>query len=213
MDSKIELMSKDALIKLWEKEWGEPLPTARPPNAKMDIYYPLTEFFVAIHDDDFESEHKGKPISYAGIGYKGGFITLGGDYTHKKYRKMGLATKINDKRLALSGPKIVGIVSKDPSYPIGKRVEAFSSRGFVINPTEEELTELLGDYDESVIAPFREFYNKHKAGEWAVKKSWTCALKKNGPLSNIARLKAKMLRQKYLDRILARKKKKKEEEE
>jgi hypothetical protein len=42
---------------------------------------------------------------------------------------------------------------------------------------------------------------------------WFNLLRKNGPLSIIARLKQKMLRQKYLDGILARKKKKKEEGE
>ena len=66
---EIKTMTRQEIVSLWEKVWGVELPSGRPTPAKMDTYYPITDFNVAFDDD--------KPVAYRGYGEKGEYKFIG----------------------------------------------------------------------------------------------------------------------------------------
>jgi hypothetical protein len=156
---EIKTINRSQLEQLWKDSWGEPLPSGRPTPAKMDTYYPITKFKVALDKD--------KPIAYRGYGEKNEYNFIGMAYTKPEYLKQGIYSKLEP---SLSGKVIVGLSQRNPEFSQSDWVSYWKGKGFTVNPSDEELDEIFGlDRDKSITEPFINFYRKHEKNTWAVK--------------------------------------------
>ena len=149
-------MSRPELLSAWLEAWGKEYPSSRGP--KMDRYYPVSEFEVAIKD--------GKPIAAVGYGELGGYNFKGMSYTKPEYLNEGLWSRMFRD---LSGKSIVGLAQKAEGFTQKDWESVYRRKGWTINPSDEELDEIFGeDRDESITEPFVGFYRNHPVNTWAV---------------------------------------------
>ena len=151
-------MSRSSLEQLWEKSWGESLPSGRPTPAKMDSYYPITIMNVALDE--------GKPVAYRGYGTIGDYTFVGMAFTKSEYRKKDLYAKLAPP---MQGKLIAGISQRSPDFPQSKWVSSWENKGFTINPTDEELDKIFGKGHEEITHHFIRFYRNHPKNTWAIK--------------------------------------------
>ena len=168
----IEQMTKGELVSLWEKTQGGNIPTNRIGYPQLEIFYPLTNYFVKLVD--------GKPVAAIGFGKKDGLTLRGGAFVIESERGKRHYQEL-DKHLEnnISGPYITGISSN--VVPNEVWAKSFERRGWSVTPTDEE----LGKYaNNSTIKAFKDYYDNHPRGaKWAVKdlpleKSWFVLLKR-----------------------------------
>ena len=153
---EFKTMSRAELLSTWLEAWGEEYPSSRGP--KMDRYYPVSEFEVAIKD--------GKPIAAVGYGEKAGYNFKGMSHTKPEYLNEGLWTRMFRD---LSGKSIVGLSQKAEGFTQKDWESVYRRKGWTINPSDEELGEVFGeDRDESITEPFVAFYRNHPVNTWAV---------------------------------------------
>ena len=158
---EIKTMTRPEIVSLWKKTWGEELPSGRPTPAKMDTYYPITELDVGFIDD--------KPVSMRGYGEKGDYHFEGMHYTHPDYLNQGLNRELQNHR-PISGKTIVGLSQRMADFSQEDWINTYKSKGFTINPTDEELDEVFGeDRDKKITEPFINFYRNHEKNTWAIK--------------------------------------------
>mgnify|MGYP003627664335 CR=1 FL=1 len=149
-------MSRPELLSAWLEAWGKEYPSSRGP--KMDRYYPVSEFEVAIKD--------GKPIAAVGYGERAGYNFKGMSYTRPEYLNEGLWSRMFRD---LSGKSIVGLAQKAEGFTQKDWESVYRRKGWTINPSDEELDEIFGeDRDESITEPFVDFYRNHPVNTWAV---------------------------------------------
>ena len=158
------LMSRELLENFWKKEWGEPIPVTRKKKSVLNSWYPITHYIVATHNK--------KPIGFSGYTQLDGYALYGQSNVHSDYKKQGVYTRLGMERdAAVSGPKVAGLVSKDPTFPQEEYIAMQRSNHFIINPSKEEIIELFGEqYPEKRLQEFEEFYSNHPTGDWGIKK-------------------------------------------
>ena len=164
MDIKYASMALEMLKTFWEREWGTPLPVTRKKDSALNEFYPITHFIVAIHNN--------KPVGAVGYSQQSGFALYGQSIMHPDYYEKGIYRELGIERdMAVNGPKIAGLVSKNPNFSQEEYEQMQGRVGFNINPTEEEIKQIFGgEYPEKTIQGFQEFYGNHPTGSWGIKK-------------------------------------------
>ena len=151
-------MSRSSLEDLWNKTYGEDLPSGRPKPAKMDSYYPISTMNVALDE--------GKPVAYRGFGNIGDYNFIGMSYTMPEYRNKSIYSKLEPP---MQGKVIVGLSQRNTGFKQEDWVNYFKGKGFTINPSDEELDEMFGEGHEEITHHFIRFYRNHDKNTWAAK--------------------------------------------
>ena len=145
---EIKELSLNELTSLWKESWNEKLPSSRLPAGQTRLgFYPINRFNVAFVED--------KPVSFRGWSETNGYTMLGMDYTKEEYRRQGLHKKLAPP---MRGKIIVGLSQKDESFSPEDWAKSFERRGFTINPTDEEITNVFGETTPTTDS-FRDFYS------------------------------------------------------
>jgi len=157
----------DFLQKEWELAWGEKIPDRR---KSLKSWYPVNIYIIAIHNDNnYEPEDKGKPVGYLGYTDLGEYALYGDAHTYSKYAKKGVyGDLVRDRDKKVPAPKFAGFRPKKQSlesYLIWQR-----SLGFIVNPTDEEISTHFGALPEKVVDKFRSFYEGDSGASWGIKK-------------------------------------------
>jgi len=167
-------MSRSSLEDLWQKEWGEKMPSGRLPigQSKIEPFYPIRFFKVAFDE--------GKPIAYRGYGDKGGYNLIGMAYTKPEYYRQGIYNRLQP---TLSGKVIVGLSQRNPDFSKSDWESYWEGKGFTINPSDSDLDNIFGkDRDKSITDPFMKYYGNSDRTSWAVRgdgiSKWQEVLKK-----------------------------------
>ena len=178
---QIKNMSRSDLKQFWKEKWGEPLPTGRlPVGSKVDKFYIITDFHVAIQDEK-NHQDEGKPIAFRGYGYNGEYKFIGMAYTKPEYYRQGIYT---DLEPSLSGKVILALSQRNPEFPQNMWVNYWEFKGFLADPTDEQLDKVLGKGHEEVTALFIKYYRNKPDKTWVVrntniKKTWFADIANN----------------------------------
>lgn len=152
-------LSLTSLKSLWQESWNEDLPTNRLPAGQTRLgFYPITTFNVALNDE-------GKPISYRGWSETQGYFMLGMGYTKEEHRGQGLYNTLTP---SMRGKIIVGLSQQNAAYSNEDWINAWSSKGYTINPTTEEVEEVFGENTPTTKA-FNDYYSDKQGKAWAIK--------------------------------------------
>tara|TARA_R100000008_G_scaffold86788_1_gene81608 strand:- start:1720 stop:2550 length:831 start_codon:yes stop_codon:yes gene_type:complete len=163
---QIREMSRSQLERLWKEKWGQSLPTGRlPVGSKLDQFYIISDFYVAIQDEKNHPD-EGKPIAFRGYGYKGEFKFIGMAYTKPEYYRQGIYT---DLEPSLSGKVILALSQRNPEFPQDVWVNYWKFKGFLADPTDEQLDRVFDKGHEEVTAPFINYYRNKPDRTWVVR--------------------------------------------
>ena len=145
---EIKELSLNELTSLWQESWNEKLPSSRLPAGQTRLgFYPIDRFNVAFDE--------GKPVSFRGWSETNGYFMIGMDYTKEEYRRQGLHNKLAPP---IKGKVILGLSQKDETFSPEAWAETFERRGFVVNPTDEQIVEVFGETSPTTDA-FKDFYS------------------------------------------------------
>jgi hypothetical protein len=153
----------DFLEKEWQRAWGEKI-KERPKS--LDSWYPIENHIVAVLE---EGEDKGKPVAYMGYTNKGDYALYGNAITYPKYEHKKIYSDLVKYRDSLvSPPKFAGF------RPTRQDLESYiawqESKGWIENPSDEEIAEHFGQLPEKMVNKFRSFYENDPKASWGIKK-------------------------------------------
>ena len=153
----------DFLQKEWKQAWDEKI-FDRPKS--LNSWYPINNYIVAILE---EGEDKGKPVAYLGYTDLGEYALYGDAHTYIKYAKQGIYGKLvlaRDKEV--SAPKFAGFRPK--RHSLEEYLNWQRGFGWIVNPTDEEISTHFGALPEKVVDKFRSFYEEDSNATWGIKK-------------------------------------------
>jgi len=132
-----KIYTETELLDLWNSFWSEVNPKV--PRKDRPFVSPLSKdnpkYLIALDGD--------KIVGYSGWVNKPTYNVLAGSNVISEYRNQRISSNLIDKRMQLINDKPIIVSINNKNLPEGQWMAAFERRGWIKNPTDEEIPEGL----------------------------------------------------------------------
>ena len=132
-----KIYTETEMLDLWNSFWSEVSPKS--PRKDRPNLGPLSKdnpkYLIALDGD--------KIVGYSGWVNKPTYNVLAGSTVIPEYRNQRISSNLIDKRMQLINDKPIIVSINNKNLPEGQWMAAFERRGWIKNPTDEEIPEGL----------------------------------------------------------------------